>query len=225
MGWGGAIFLLCLLWLFKVDQYNLAKLVPLILMAVWSFRLTYHIYIDRVAGHEEDKRYLNLRNYWGNSANRNFFFFFQSQALMSAFFFSPVYILINEKINFGSVFDIFGCIIWVVSVIGESVSDDQLKQFRTNIKNKGKTCRQGLWRYSRHPNYFFEWLHWFSYLFFAVNVDSFYLFFFPPLVMLIFLFKLTGIPYTEMQAIKSRGDDYLAYQKETSVFIPWFPKK
>ena len=88
-----------------------------------------------------------------------------------------------------------------------------------------QTCREGWWRYSRHPNYFFEWLHWWSYVALAVGASYWWLTLLSPAVMLYFLVCVTGIPPTEAQALASRGEDYRQYQRTTSVFIPWFPKE
>ena len=114
-----------------------------------------------------------------------------------------------------------GICVWVISVTGETIADNQLANFRSMSQNQGKTCRNGLWRFSRHPNYFFEWLHWWSYV--LLGQGSALTWLGPPL-MLLFLFRVTGIPYTEIQAVKSRGDDYRNYQKTTNVFFPWFPR-
>ncbi|HEX6834360.1 MAG TPA: DUF1295 domain-containing protein, partial [Rudaea sp.] len=118
-----------------------------------------------------------------------------------------------------------GLAIWCVSLAGESIADAQLAAFRRNPHNHGKTCRAGLWRYSRHPNYFFEWLHWFTYVCLAMQAPYpvWLLSLLGPVLMLISLFWVTGIPYVEAQALRSRGDDYRAYQRTTSVFVPWFP--
>ena len=98
-------------------------------------------------------------------------------------------------------------------------------RFRARRESRGKTCREGLWRYSRHPNYFFEWLGWWAWVLAAVGSPLFLLSLSGPLFMLVFLFKITGIPATEEQALRSRGDDYRRYQRTTSMFVPWFPKK
>ena len=82
----------------------------------------------------------------------------------------------------------------------------------------------GLWRYSRHPNYFFEWLVWVAYCVFAWPSPWGWATIYCPLLMLFFLFRVTGIPMTEEQALRSRGDDYRDYQRTTSAFVPWFPK-
>jgi hypothetical protein len=91
--------------------------------------------------------------------------------------------------------------------------------------NRGRTCRAGLWRYSRHPNYFFEWLHWWSYPLLAWGSPEWWLTLLGPALMLYTLLKVTGIPYTEQQALASRGDDYRAYQRSTSALFPGFPKQ
>jgi steroid 5-alpha reductase family enzyme len=114
--------------------------------------------------------------------------------------------------------------IWIGSVAGESLADRQLARFRADPNNRGRACRQGLWRYSRHPNYFFEWLHWFTYVVLAVGSPLLYLSFLGPVVMFVFLRYLSGIPFTEAQALRTRGDDYRNYQRETPILFPWFPK-
>jgi len=117
-----------------------------------------------------------------------------------------------------------GVAIWLLSVIGESIADRQLARFRADPTNRGRTCRQGLWRYSRHPNYFFEWLQWFAYVCLAVGSPIGWLAWSGPLTMYVFLRWISGVPYTETQALRSRGDDYRAYQRSTPLLFPWFPK-
>ena len=118
-----------------------------------------------------------------------------------------------------------GVAIWLVSVIGESIADRQLARFRADPVNRGRTCRQGLWRYSRHPNYFFEWLHWFAYVCLAMGSPLAWLAWSGPVVMYLFLRWISGIPYTETQALRSRGEDYRAYQRSTPMLFPWFPRR
>jgi steroid 5-alpha reductase family enzyme len=81
-----------------------------------------------------------------------------------------------------------------------------------------------LWRYSRHPNYFFEWLIWMAFTLFALSSPYGYLALVSPILILFFLFRVTGIPATEAQALRTKGDDYRQYQQTTSVFVPWFPR-
>ena len=110
---------------------------------------------------------------------------------------------------------------------GEALADSQLTRFKANPDNAGQVCKQGLWRYSRHPNYFFEWLHWFAYLVIGATFTTLmgYAALAGPIVMLVFLVFVTGIPYTEMRAVQSKGEAYRQYQRETSAFIPWSPKQ
>jgi steroid 5-alpha reductase family enzyme len=111
----------------------------------------------------------------------------------------------------------------VVAFLGEITADAQLWRFKRDPKNQGRVCNTGLWRYSRHPNYFFEWLIWVSFAIVALSAKYGYLGLLSPLLMLYFLLRLTGIPATEEQALRSKGEKYRAYQRSTSPFIPWFP--
>jgi steroid 5-alpha reductase family enzyme len=124
-----------------------------------------------------------------------------------------------------NIFQMFVVGVWFIAWIGETLSDLQLYLFKNNSLNKGKVCNVGLWRYSRHPNYFFEWLNWWALALFSWGLSYAYLTFISPLLISFFLFKVTGIPMTETQALKSKGEAYAQYQKETSVFVPWFVKK
>ena len=115
--------------------------------------------------------------------------------------------------------------IWILSVLGETAADRQLARFRADPANRGRTCRTGLWRYSRHPNYFFEWLHWFTYVALAVGSPLAWYSLSGPVIMLVFLRWVSGIPYTEAQALRTRGDDYRDYQARTSTLFPWPPRR
>jgi steroid 5-alpha reductase family enzyme len=192
---------------------------------LWSVRLGVHLW-KRVMGHHplEDGRYQELRK--GVSGHENFFFFwfFQAQALLLALLSIPV-LLANFDSRVGLSFsDILGFLIWSVAITGESLADRQLSLFKQNPSNWGKVCSVGLWRYSRHPNYFFEWLIWVAFFLYAAPSPWGWTTFFAPALMLFFLLRVTGIPYTEEQSLRSRGDAYRAYQHTTSAFVPWFPK-
>ena len=115
-------------------------------------------------------------------------------------------------------------IVWFSSIAGEWIADRQLSKFRAHPSNRGKTCRVGLWSWSRHPNYFFEWLHWFSYVLLAIASPYFWWSWIGPVLMLAFLYRVSGIPWTEAQSLRSRGDDYRRYQDEVSAFVPLPPK-
>ncbi len=172
----------------------------------------------------EDGRYQPLRRHW-NGHQGKIFGFFQFQALLIVLFALPfVAVAVNPQPR-GWGWLIAAVAMWLLSVSGESIADRQLARFRANPANKGKTCRDGLWRYSRHPNYFFEWLHWFTYVLLAVQSPLWWLAWSGPLVMYVFLRWVSGIPFTEAQALRSRGEDYREYQRTTPMLFPWFPSR
>ena len=117
-----------------------------------------------------------------------------------------------------------GAVLWLLSIIGEGLSDWQLKQFKKDPANKGKVCEKGLWHYSRHPNYFFQLMIWISVFIFALSSPYGWVAIICPLSIGYLIFKVTGIPMTEEQSIRSKGELYKEYQRTTSVFIPWFKK-
>jgi steroid 5-alpha reductase family enzyme len=200
----------------------LPRLLVALFASIWAFRLAGHL-IVRVLNEDEDGRYRFLRNHWQNNQLK-FFGFFQGQVLLVLLFSLPFYIACQNPIGHVSFYYIIGALIWLISIGGESIADAQLASFRNNPSNRGKTCTQGLWRYSRHPNYFFEWTHWFSYCCFAIGAANYWWSWIGPITMLITLCWVTGIPFVEAQSIRSRGDDYRRYQQSTSPLIPWFPR-
>lgn len=192
----------------------------------WSLRLAGHIYFDRLKGNrEEDGRYAALRAHWGEGADGKFFFFFEGQALLSALFLLPAAVVAQRGGAFPDVRDLLGVVIALGAVAGESLADRQLARFRKNPENRGKVCQTGLWRFSRHPNYFFEWLHWMAYPLWAIGAPAAWVTWVGPVLMYVFLRWVTGVPHTERQSLKSRGDAYRRYQETTSVFFPWIPRK
>jgi steroid 5-alpha reductase family enzyme len=203
------------------------EVLPRLLLAVlggaWGLRLGLHLW-HRVRGEPEDGRYANLRKRWGDD-QRKWFAMFQFQALLIAFFSLPFLAVAANPVAGWNAWFVAAIAAWLGSVAGEAIADRQLAKFRANPANKGKTCRDGLWRYSRHPNYFFEWLHWFAYVLLAIGSPLAWLSWAGPLVMYVFLRFISGIPYTEAQALRTRGEDYARYQRSTPMLFPWFPKE
>jgi steroid 5-alpha reductase family enzyme len=201
-------------------------LLPRVVLAglggIWGLRLAGHL-LHRVLGEPEDGRYAHLRERWGQD-QRKWFAFFQFQALLVVLFALPFVAVARNPLASWSPWIVAGIAIWIGSVFSEAVADRQLARFRADPANKGRTCRVGLWRYSRHPNYFFEWLHWFAYVCLAIGSPIWWLAWAGPLVMFAFLRWISGIPYTEAQALRTRGDDYRRYQQTTPMLFPWFPK-
>jgi steroid 5-alpha reductase family enzyme len=192
--------------------------------AAWGFRLALYLW-RRTAGAPEDGRYQALRAQHGDRIDAWLFGFFQFQAVTIPLFALPMFVALRRPGAALDLQDAAGVVVWLLAVGGESLADAQLARFRSDPANKGRTCRSGLWRYSRHPNYFFEWLHWFAYVVIGVGAPSWGLTFLGPALMLLFLYKVTGIPTTEQRALQTRGEDYRRYQQETSAFVPWFPRR
>lgn len=193
-----------------------------LLGGIWGLRLALHLW-RRVGHGPEDGRYRALREHW-HGDQRKVFAFFQFQALLIPLFALPfVAVATNATTSFAWLAP--GLAIWLAGVGGEAIADTQLTRFRARPQHRTQTCRRGLWRYSRHPNYFFEWLHWFAYVMFAVGSPLAWLAWSGPVLMLLFLCFISGIPFTEAQALRTRGEDYRAYQRSTSMLFPWFPKR
>ena len=193
---------------------------------LWSARLGTHLYI-RVMGHHphEDVRYANMREKWGKNLNSQVLIFFELQAVLIVLLSSPFLIACLNSQPGISVLEWTGVAVWAMAILGEAIADWQLKRFRSRPENKGKICQAGLWNYSRHPNYFFEWLVWVGFFLFAWDSPGGCFTVLCPALMLFFLLRVTGIPLTEELSVKSKGDAYREYQRTTSAFVPWFKKK
>jgi protein-S-isoprenylcysteine O-methyltransferase Ste14 len=117
-----------------------------------------------------------------------------------------------------------GAQMMLLAVGGEALADHQLHAHRRDPAQHGRTCRRGLWAWSRHPNYFFEWLTWCGIALVAAPAAGWWAAL-QPVAMFVLVRFVSGVPYTELQALKSRGDDYRRYQQETNAFVPWWPRR
>jgi steroid 5-alpha reductase family enzyme len=193
------------------------------MIAFWGIRLSGYIWKERVAGvAAEDARYAGFREKWGRNADRNLLVFFLIQAVLVSVISLPVALSANGSHPGIGPVQIAGLALWVGAFIGEWLSDRQLHAFKSNPANRGKVCDSGLWRYSRHPNYFFEWLLWVGLAAMAYGAGYWWLGIASPALMLYFLTMVTGIPLAEAQSLKNRGEAYKRYQRTTSAFVPWF---
>lgn len=218
--------LLCY-WLFDEAPYIVQILVGLG-SSVWFLRLSWHLLRRYLKEKQEDRRYANMRQAMGRWQNLGFFAFFMFQAGLAFLFSFPMLLLLqtpSDRWNTWTVpLTLLAALLMSCALIGEAIADQQLYRFKQDPENHGKTMDQGLWRYSRHPNYFFEWLHWFTYPILA-SACGLWLLWIYPVLMWLFLYYLTGIPFNERQAIQHRGQNYRDYQQRTSMFIPWKPKQ
>ena len=189
----------------------------------WALRLCWHLW-RRVSREQEDGRYLALRERWRDSGPA-FFAFFQAQAVVVALFSLPFAVVAARATDPTPAQILSAALVWLLSVGGEALADRQLARFRAEPAHRGRTCRTGLWAWSRHPNYFFEWLHWFAYPLLAFGHPQWWLALVGPVLMLLFLYRLSGIPWTEQQSLRSRGEDYRRYQAQVSAFLPLPPRR
>ena len=226
VGWAAGIGLMAAAAAWAGDGWGPRRLLVGLMGAAWSLRLAAYLLLDRIlrAG-EEDGRYQMLRAQWGARAQSRFFWLFQAQAVLVVLFGLP-FVAVAAKAEAGwTAWDAAGLLIWAAAAAGEWTADRQLAAFRGQAANRGRTCDRGLWRYSRHPNYFFEWIHWWAYAVLAAGSPLAWLAWTGPPLMLFLLYRVTGIPYTEKRALATRGDDYRRYQRATSPFFPWFPRR
>jgi steroid 5-alpha reductase family enzyme len=199
-----------------------------LMVILWSLRLALHLGI-RVRSHHpaEDVRYAKLRAEWGSDAARRMFGFYQLQGALQAVLSAP-FLLVYSDVGTGAggigVAEGAGLALWLAGLTGESIADLQLARFRADPAHRGRVCQVGLWNWSRHPNYFFEWLIWVGYAVFALGAPWGWLGMISPLLIGHFLINVTGIPMTEELSVKSKGDAYREYQRTTSAFVPWFKK-
>lgn len=225
VGWAAGVGLSAIFYAVAADGDPTRRTVLAALGGFWGLRLAGYLLVDRVMSDREDGRYAAMRAGWGEDAQRNLFLFFQAQAFWVALFSLPFLGVAVNGAPFPGPMDIAGIAVWILSVAGEGVADAQLSRHRRDPANRGKTYRSGLWRFSRHPNYFFEWLHWVGWAVIAVSSPYGWVAVFVPVFLFALLFKVTGIPETEAQSLRSRGEDYRRYQEEVSVFVPLPPKR
>jgi steroid 5-alpha reductase family enzyme len=226
VAWSLGFAILAVVYYLLGEGDGLRKLLVCAMAFVWSLRLGVYLWI-RIAKHhpEEDGRYATLRAQFPRHTWAMFFGFFMLQGVLLVVLSVPFAMAASNSQPGLTPWEWGGAALWLVAMLGEAVADFQLHRFRSQPANKGRTCRVGLWQYSRHPNYFFEWLVWVAFFVFATGTPDGWITIYCPAIMLFFLFKVTGIPATEAQALKSRGDEYREYQRTTSVFVPLPPLK
>lgn len=213
------------LWYATQAPVNVERiLLTVMLVTLYAGRLAHYILYDRIIGKEEDPRYRRLRKKWGLSEQVNMFAYFQVQAAAVALFSLPFLVVLWNPRPPSSLVELLGLLIWGVAVAGEAKADRQLAHFRADPRNQVRVCREGLWKYSRHPNYFFEWLHWCSYVVMTMGAPGWVFTWIGPIGMWVALVYVTGIPRTEEQARSSRGNEYKIYQATTNEFFPWYPR-
>ena len=221
----GLVGAISALWPIEGSAPNARQWLVAVLVAIWSLRLGTHIAI-RTAGITDDPRYAAFASEWGLNAPRRMFIFLQNQALGTIPLAFAIFVAARFPSDALRPQDFLGAALLLVGIAGEALADAQLKAFRENPDNKGRVCDVGLWRWSRHPNYFFEWFGWLAYPAIGLSLD------YPwgiatllaPIFMYWILVYQTGIPPLEEQMLRSRGERYRDYQLRTSRFFPLPPQ-
>lgn len=223
-GWAFSLALLAVVYATLAPGGLEHRLLIGILASVESIRVGWLV-VGRL-GKGEDTRYAALRERWRARGREqvSFAVFFQAQALVAVVLSIPFLLASFNDHDGLQPLEWLGAALWIVAFGAEWLADRQLAVFKADPGNSGQTLRAGLWRYSRHPNYFFQWLTWVAYALIALPAAYGWLGLIAPALMLISILFVTGIPPSEEQALRSRGDDYRRYQRETSPFVPLPPR-
>lgn len=193
-----------------------------VLVAVWSLRLGIHI-AGRTLRGADDPRYAELKRGWGDDWQRQLLVFLEIQAGVALVLAVAVMAAAHASGPLG-IGDALGVIVAVIAIVGEGVSDSQLRRFAADPANKGRVCDAGLWSLSRHPNYFFEWLYWVALVPIGLGSGWGWVSLLAPILMYVLLRHVSGVPPLEAYMLRSRGDAYRDYQRRVPAFWPIRPK-
>jgi steroid 5-alpha reductase family enzyme len=223
IGWGiGFILITSVLFLAKVSA-DPKEIILLVMIFVWGMRLALHIFL-RSRGKGEDFRYAQWRKDWGkNAAIIAFYKVFLLQGLLMIFIALPIIVEFSSNSDKLNHFSLLGCMVFAFGLLFESVGDCQLYCFKRNKENKGKLITSGLWKYTRHPNYFGEAVLWWGIAIFTIGSEFWIVSFIGPLVLNLLLVFVSGVPMLEK---KYEGNkEWEAYKKVTPAFIPIIGRK
>jgi steroid 5-alpha reductase family enzyme len=191
--------------------------------AIWAARLGVHI-ASRSAKITDDPRYADLIKGWGSDARRQMFILLQKQALVSIPLAFTIFVAAHNPAPGLASSDVLAILVMAVAILGEGLADWQLQTFKSNAANQGGINDIGLWRWSRHPNYFFETFGWLAYPLLAIDLSGHYpwgwLALAGPACMYWLLVYVSGIPPLEQHMLRTRGDKFRAYQSRTNAFFP-----
>jgi steroid 5-alpha reductase family enzyme len=225
IAWGAAGALIALNTFLLADGDLARRFLVTGMTVIWGGRLALHIGL-RKEGKGEDFRYAAMRaDHPETFAVRSLFTVFLLQAFLIWVISLPVQVAGTSQSPSGiTLLDVLGLGVWAVGFGFETLSDRQLRAFLSDPDNRGKVMEQGLWKYSRHPNYFGDSLIWWGIFLVAAATPLGWATFISPLLMSVFLMKISGVPLLE-KALAERRDGYRDYMRRTSPFFPWPPRK
>lgn len=223
--WGPGIFLVTLIAYFTAPNPNTLNELLLVLTGLWAFRLAYRIYM-RNHGKEEDFRYRKWREAWGQWFYVRSFFqiYFLQGSLMLVLGASAIHASVFSEAYQGfSILTYIGVVVWLIGYYFEVIADAELDHFISNRPPGKKILDTGLWKYSRHPNYFGEVTMWWGIWLMVAPLPMSYVALVSPVIITFLILKVSGVPMLEK---KYEGDTaYEAYRAKTSMFIPLPPKQ
>ena len=223
---GGAAVAGALLPFPGVEGFPARQFVVAALAGLWAVRLGLHLRV-RVRSRPEDARYAGFRKDWGSRFQTRLFGLLMIQAAAAWPLAVAVMLAARNPAAGWRWTDIAAMLVISASLLGEALADGQLARFVADSGNVGRVCDRGLWAWSRHPNYFFEFLGWCAWPLFAFNAGwpPGWLALVAPITMYWLLVHVSGIPPLERVMLASRGDAYRAYQRRTSAFLPLPPRR
>ena len=226
IGWGLGFVGVCISTLvFSNQEITLRLLIPNLLVLIWGLRLSYHLF-KRNWNMQEDYRYANWRKEWGKTfVLRSYLQVFMLQGLLMFLIVYPIILNNSSSFNNFQLIDFIGLAIWIIGFLFQFVGDYQLREFIKKPKNNGKIMKSGLWKYTRHPNYFGEATMWWGIFVINLNTSSNvgWVGIFSPIAITCLLLFVSGVPLLE--AKYKDNLEFIEYAKVTSKFIPWFVKR
>ncbi len=199
--------------------------IPAVYLVIWTGRLGYYLW--RRAAHGDDPRYAEMKREWGDKASSRMFGFLQIQAVASWPMAISAYVAAGAPRDAPDWRDALAGLVFLAALVGEGIADRQMAAFKSNSANRGGVCQQGLWGWSRHPNYFFEWLGWLGFPLLALQTDYWpgLLSLLAPVWMYVLLVHVSGVPPLEKTMRASRGAAWDGYAARVSAFWPLPPKR
>ena len=227
--WSAAVGIACILvalWPFGAADYAPRQIMIAVFAAIWSARLGFYIF-QRSLAHGDDPRYAALKEQWGARANAELFKFLQIQAVAGWPLAGAALLAAHAPFPGFRLQDGLAALVFLAAFVGETVADRQMAAFRADPENRGGLCEVGLWSWSRHPNYFFEWLGWCAYAIAAIDFTGSYplgwVSLLAPALMYALLVHGSGAPPLEAHMERTRPKAFADYKRRVSLFFPWPP--
>ena len=224
IGWGLSYVYTANMTLYLTNNYNLRSFIITFIVTIWGLRLSYHIF-KRNLGKGEDFRYAKWRENWDHFYLTSFLRVFMLQGVLSFIISAPIIKIISAPYFNLKIIDFIGLFIWGIGFAFEASADKQLKDYKAldDSEKDGHVLKSGVWKYTRHPNYFGDALVWWGFYTIALAVRGGWIFIFSPIIMTLLLRFVSGVPLLEKRY--ADDEEYQKYAEKTNIFFPWFPKK